>query len=163
MICFMISDFYSIHFLNINLFLSRDGGNNIWPSWRCCKIKLFLKNSKNLHGIKQLVTNELCHCQKLFFVKMFVILLQNSFCFVKLTELNPNCQDFSVWISIFPRLVGYIFPNLRQRTKLDLLKIWSSRLPWGLGKTQLFFEKLGRNTFHPNIKYTIFYTGKWSK
>ena len=57
------------------------------------------------------VIKQLCHAQKFFFVQMFVILLLLSLCIVKLTVLKPNCEETSVWISIFSSLVGYILPN----------------------------------------------------
>ena len=48
-----------------------------------------------------------------FFVQMFVILMQIVLCIVKLTVLKPTYEETSVWISILSSLVGYILPNPR--------------------------------------------------
>ena len=48
-----------------------------------------------------------------FFVQMFIILLLILLCIVKLTVINANSEETSVWISILSSLVGYILPTPR--------------------------------------------------
>ena len=61
----------------------------------------YLKKSSSKYSWKICNHTTLPRLEVKFFVQMFVILLLISLCIVQLTILKPNCEETSVWISIF--------------------------------------------------------------
>ena len=86
----------------------------------------FEKESSSKSSWKFCNQTTLPRSEVVFFVQMFVILLLISLCIVKLSVLNPKCEETSVWISILSSFVGYILPNPRLSIILYLRKIESS-------------------------------------